>query len=64
MATRWPEGGLGVASEAARDAIPPVTPKIAKNHGYIHNILTLSSLCNAHRFFALFGVMALLAPAA
>ena len=31
LATTWPKGGLGVASAAARDAIPPVPPKTAKS---------------------------------
>ena len=30
LATRWLQGGLGVASGAARDAIAPVPPKTAK----------------------------------
>jgi hypothetical protein len=31
LATTWLEGGLGVASGAVRDAIPPVPPKTAKS---------------------------------
>ena len=35
LATRWPEGGLGVASGAVRDPIPPVPPKTATNPVFI-----------------------------
>ena len=31
MASGWPQGGLGVASGAVRDALPPVPPKTAKS---------------------------------